>query len=150
VLKRLSAKVTAEFPGIRIAGTMSPPYRPLTPQEDELIAARINASGAGIAFTALGCPKQELWMAGQHGAIRATMIGVGAAFEFHAGVKRRAPRWMRRTGLEWVHRLFAEPRRLWKRYLVTNTAFVAGFAAQLCTAGRGRRKTAADAPLHSV
>lgn len=92
---------------------------------------RINASGAGVVWVSLGCPKQEKWMAAHRGRVNAVMIGVWAAFDFHAGVVKRAPKWMRNTGLEWLHRLRSEPRRLCKRYLVTNTLFVIGAAKQL-------------------
>ena len=130
-LTLLSARLRAAFPGLRIAGTYSPPFRPLTLEEDAEDVARINDSGAGAVFVGLGCPKQETWMAAHRGRIRAVMFGVGAAFEFHAGVINRAPLWMQRWGLEWLHRLCSEPRRLWKRYLVTNTLFILGAFRQL-------------------
>jgi N-acetylglucosaminyldiphosphoundecaprenol N-acetyl-beta-D-mannosaminyltransferase len=82
-------------------------------------------SGARLVFVALGCPKQEAWMLAHRGALGAVMLGAGAAFDFLAGTQPRAPRWMRRAGLEWMHRLYREPRRLWRRYLVTNTLFLA-------------------------
>jgi N-acetylglucosaminyldiphosphoundecaprenol N-acetyl-beta-D-mannosaminyltransferase len=82
-------------------------------------------------WVSLGCPKQELWMAAHRGRVQAVMLGVGAAFDFHAGTVSRAPAWMRHNGLEWLHRLVSEPRRLWKRYLITNTAFMIGAARQL-------------------
>lgn len=94
------------------------------------MVARINTSGAGIIFIGLGCPKQEKWMASHRGRINAVMVGVGAAFDYHAGIIRRAPRWMQDIGLEWLHRLCSEPRRLWKRYLITNTIFVVLAARQ--------------------
>jgi N-acetylglucosaminyldiphosphoundecaprenol N-acetyl-beta-D-mannosaminyltransferase len=127
----LSEKLRAAFPGLGIAGAYSPPFRPLTEEEDAEIVARINGSGAGAVFVSLGCPKQEKWMAAHRGRIRAVMCGVGAAFEFHAGVINRAPVWMQNCGLEWLYRLCSEPRRLWKRYLITNTLFVAGAVRQL-------------------
>ena len=136
-LTLLSARLRAAFPGLRIAGTYSPPFRPLTLEEDAEDVARINDSGAGAVFVGLGCPKQETWMAAHRGRIRAVMFGVGAAFEFHAGVINRAPLWMQRWGLEWLHRLCSEPRRLWKRYLVTNTLFILGAFRQLLF---GRKK----------
>jgi len=89
-------------------------------------SARINASGAGLVFVGLRCPKQEFWMQAHQGQIHAVMLGVGAAFEFIAGTVARAPLWMRELGLEWLHRLASEPRRLWRRYLVTNSLFVWG------------------------
>jgi N-acetylglucosaminyldiphosphoundecaprenol N-acetyl-beta-D-mannosaminyltransferase len=130
-LDALEARLHDTFPTLRIAGRWSPPFRELTPDEDEAVVRRINDSGAQVVFVGLGCPRQETWMRAHRGRIRAVMVGVGAAFDFHAGTIRRAPRWMRASGLEWVHRLAAEPRRLWKRYLVTNTAFVAGALRQL-------------------
>lgn len=113
-----------KFPGLKIAGAYSPPYRPLTPDEDAQVIETINASGAGTVWVSLGCPKQEKWMAEHRSRINAVMIGVGAAFDYHAGTIQRAPLWMQRNGLEWLHRLCSEPRRLWKRYMVTNTLFI--------------------------
>jgi len=130
-LTLLSERLRAAFPGLRVAGTHSPPFRALTAEEDAESVARINASGAGVVFVSLGCPKQEKWMAAHRGRIRAVMLGVGAAFDFHAGVINRAPLLMQRCGLEWLHRLCSEPRRLWKRYLVTNTLFILGATRQL-------------------
>lgn len=129
-LALLERRMRQAFPELRI--TMeSPPFRALTPEEDAAAVERIDASGAGIVFVGLGCPKQERWMAEHRGRVNAVMIGVGAAFDFHAGTVRRAPAWMRDNGLEWLHRLLSEPRRLWKRYLVTNTLFILGAARQL-------------------
>ena len=91
----------------------------------------INNSGAGVVWVSLGCPKQELWMAAHRGKINAVMVGVGAAFDYHAGTIRRAPLWMQHSGLEWLYRLISEPRRLWRRYLVTNSLFVIGVIRQL-------------------
>ena len=126
----LEERLRAAFPGLRVM-MESPPFRALTPEEDAAAVDRINTSGAGIGFVGLGCPKQERWMAEHRGRINAVMIGVGAAFDFHAGTVQRAPAWMRDNGLEWLHRLLSEPRRLWKRYLVTNTLFILGAARQL-------------------
>ncbi|MCY1360940.1 N-acetylglucosaminyldiphosphoundecaprenol N-acetyl-beta-D-mannosaminyltransferase [compost metagenome] len=120
----LQRKLLEHFPGLKIAGAYSPPYRPLTAEEDAAVVEAINASGAGTVWVSLGCPKQEKWMAAHRGRINAVMIGVGAAFDYHAGTIQRAPLWMQRNGLEWLHRLCSEPRRLWKRYLVTNTLFI--------------------------
>jgi N-acetylglucosaminyldiphosphoundecaprenol N-acetyl-beta-D-mannosaminyltransferase len=130
-LAELAKRLPSAFPGLFIAGMESPPFRPLFPDEDAAAVERINASGAGIVFVGLGCPKQERWMAEHRGRVNAVMIGVGAAFDFHAGTVRRAPQWMQNTGLEWLHRLAMEPRRLWRRYLVTNTLFILGAARQL-------------------
>lgn len=131
VLSALLVKLKAAFPSLKIAGAISPPFSELTPEDDATIVAQINASGAGLVFVSLGCPKQELWMAAHRGRIRAVMIGVGAAFDYHAGTLNRAPKWMQDCGLEWLHRLLSEPRRLWKRYLVTNTLFVLGAIKQI-------------------
>jgi len=129
----LQARLVTEFPGLKVAGAYSPPFHAPKPEEDAADVARINASGAGTVWVSLGCPKQELWMATHRGRINAVMIGVGAAFDYHAGTIARAPLWMQHAGLEWLHRLLSEPRRLWKRYLVTNTLFIAGAARQLIT-----------------
>ena len=138
-LALLEQRLRTAFPALKM--TMeSPPFRALTAEEDAAAVDRINASGAGIVFVGLGCPKQENWMAEHRGRdafdqsplrVSAVMIGVGAAFDFHAGTVLRAPAWMRDNGLEWLHRLLSEPRRLWKRYLVTNTLFIVGAARQL-------------------
>lgn len=136
-LERLAINLLRRFPGLIIAGTCSPPFRPLSDDEEADTAARIDASGAALVFVGLGCPKQELWMQRQRGRIRAVMLGVGAAFDFHAGTVVRAPLWMQRRGLEWLHRLASEPRRLWRRYLVTNSRFLVGIAWQLLRARPG-------------
>jgi N-acetylglucosaminyldiphosphoundecaprenol N-acetyl-beta-D-mannosaminyltransferase len=130
-LQKLHAALAKEFPGLQIAGAYSPPFRPLSLQEDEAIVNMINSSGANVVFVGLGCPKQEKWMAEHRGRIRAVMIGVGAAFDYHSGVIRRAPLWWQRNGLEWLYRLGSEPRRLFIRYAVTNTLFVLGFFRQV-------------------
>ncbi|MGC4077101.1 MAG: WecB/TagA/CpsF family glycosyltransferase [Rubrivivax sp.] len=136
-LARLEARLRATWPTLAIAGTLSPPFRALDASEQAAVVERINASGAGVVLVSLGCPKQERWMAEHRGRVRGVMIGVGAAFDFHAGTVRRAPPWMRRSGLEWLHRLLSEPRRLWRRYLFTNSAFTLGAARQLLS-GRTR------------
>lgn len=123
-LALLRARIEAEFPGIELVGTYSPPFRPPTHEEDLADAARINASGAHVVFVGLGCPKQEAWMARQRGQVNAVMLGVGAAFDYLAGVQARAPQWMRRNGLEWLYRMASEPRRLWRRYVFTNVPFL--------------------------
>ncbi|HEY0841822.1 WecB/TagA/CpsF family glycosyltransferase [Methylotenera sp.] len=127
----LQQKLLAFFPKLLIAGTCSPPFRKLTNQEDTEIVNLINQSGARVVFVSLGCPKQELWMAEQRGKINAVMVGVGAAFDYHAGSIKRAPLWMQHHGLEWLHRLYSEPRRLWKRYIVTNSIFILAAGWQL-------------------
>jgi N-acetylglucosaminyldiphosphoundecaprenol N-acetyl-beta-D-mannosaminyltransferase len=139
-LRNLTIRLPQRFPGLRVAGSWSPPFRPPTPEEDSADVDRINASGAHTVWVSLGCPKQELWMAAHRGRVHAPMIGVGAAFDFHAGTVRRAPIWMQRAGLEWLHRLLSEPRRLWRRYLVTNTLFLAGAVRQWLQGPRGHAR----------
>jgi N-acetylglucosaminyldiphosphoundecaprenol N-acetyl-beta-D-mannosaminyltransferase len=132
-LIHLVAHINAAFPSLVVAGFEAPPFRPMTAQEDAETVDRINNSGAGMVFVGLGCPKQEHWMLAHRGRVNAVMLGVGAAFDFHAGTVSRAPAWMRDNSLEWLHRLLSEPRRLWKRYLVTNSIFVIKAAFQLLT-----------------
>jgi N-acetylglucosaminyldiphosphoundecaprenol N-acetyl-beta-D-mannosaminyltransferase len=119
------------YPGIRVVCRIAPPFRPLTPEEDEAVTQEITSSGARILFVGIGCPKQEKWMADHEGRIPAVMLGVGAAFDFITGRVRQAPRWMQAAGLEWMFRLAMEPRRLWKRYAKHNPRFAALFMAQL-------------------
>lgn len=123
-LAKLRGRLMAKFPKLKIAGMASPPFRKLTEQEDAEYTQKINASGAHVVFVGLGCPKQEIWMAEHRGAIKAVMVGVGAAFDYHAGTLRRAPAWMQQRGLEWLYRFVCEPRRLARRYLETNSVFV--------------------------
>lgn len=123
-LQQLSEVVREEFPGVRIVFAKSPPFRDHTPEEDAEVVSEIAQSGAQILFVGLGCPKQERWMAAHRESLTCTMLGVGAAFDFLAGIKPIAPTWMKRTGLEWLYRLANEPRRLWKRYLKQNPRFV--------------------------
>jgi N-acetylglucosaminyldiphosphoundecaprenol N-acetyl-beta-D-mannosaminyltransferase len=136
-LRRLSARLARDFPRLKIVGCYSPPFRPLTSAEDALVSRAVDESGARVVFVSLGCPKQETWMAAHRGRIHAVMVGVGAAFDFHAGTIKRAPHWMRIAGLEWLHRLASEPRRLWRRYLVTNTLFIAFLLAEILGWRRG-------------
>lgn len=132
-LDTLQKVLSEKFPELKIAGAYSPPYRPLSKEEQTQVIDSINDSGASTVWVSLGCPKQEKWMAAQRGHINAVMIGVGAAFDYHAGTIQRAPLWMQKNGLEWLHRLCSEPRRLWKRYLVTNTLFIYYAGKQLLT-----------------
>ena len=124
ILAKMKERFLGRLPNLHIAGMTSPPFRTLNIEEDRADVQKINASGAGIIFVGLGCPKQELWMAAHRSGIKGVMIGVGAAFDFHAGTVQRAPLWMRKWGLEWFHRLLQEPTRLGGRYLVTNTLFI--------------------------
>ena len=132
-LDNLQRRLRISFPKLRVAGTYSPPFRALNAEEEEFITDLINNSGANVVFVSLGCPKQELWMATQRGKINAVMIGIGAAFDYHAGTIKRAPLWMQHRGLEWLYRLHSEPRRLWKRYAVTNSIFIIFAGWQLFT-----------------
>ena len=131
VLADLTAKLVQRYPALKIAYAFSPPFRPLTPDEDAEVRERIHRSGVRLLFVGLGTPRQEQWMAANKGDLRAVMVGVGAAFDFIAGRKRQAPRFLQRLGLEWLFRLATEPRRLWRRYLYRNPRFVVLFAGQL-------------------
>lgn len=131
VLDRMIANLTARYPGLQVVYRHSPPFRPLTAEEEAREIEEIRASGARILFVGLGCPKQEQWMAARRGRIDAVMLGVGAAFDFLAGAKRQAPDLIQSLGLEWLFRLATEPRRLWRRYLYNNPRFVVLFAAQV-------------------
>jgi N-acetylglucosaminyldiphosphoundecaprenol N-acetyl-beta-D-mannosaminyltransferase len=131
VLTKLSANLVARYPQLMIAGVESPPFRALTPAEEDEMVARINDSGAGIVFIGLGCPKQDRFAARFRHRLHAVQMCVGAAFDFHAGTKKSAPPWMQRYGLEWLFRLCQEPGRLGRRYLVTNTVFLAKLTAQV-------------------
>jgi N-acetylglucosaminyldiphosphoundecaprenol N-acetyl-beta-D-mannosaminyltransferase len=124
-------EVRRRYPKLDIAYTMSPPFRPLDAAEDEEIIGQISRSGTRLLFVGLGCPKQERWIMEHRGRIPAVMLGVGAAFDFLAGSKPQAPRWMMRNGLEWLFRLALEPRRLAGRYLKHNPRFVALLLYQL-------------------
>ena len=124
VLEAVGQLLRREHPRLRLAGMESPPFREPTPNEDTALVARIAASEAGFVFVSLGCPKQERWMHAHRDKIRTVMVGMGAAVAVYAGVEPRAPRFMRQLGLEWLFRLIREPRRLWRRYAVTNSLFV--------------------------
>jgi N-acetylglucosaminyldiphosphoundecaprenol N-acetyl-beta-D-mannosaminyltransferase len=125
VAEAMIGKLKAKYPGLVIAGSHTPPFRPLTAEEDAAAVEAINQSGAQIVWVGLNTPKQEYWMRDHVGRIGgATLIGIGAAFDFHSGAVTRAPVWMQKSGLEWLHRLLSEPRRLWRRYLVMAPVFV--------------------------
>ena len=123
-LRTLEHRLRKDFPGINIVGTFSPPFRALSAEEDAAIVEMINQSGARIIWVGLGCPKQEAWMHAHQGHVNGVMVGVGAAFDFHAGIVKRAPLWMQRHYLEWLHRLLQDPRRLATRYIVGNSIFM--------------------------
>jgi len=131
VLDALIAHMRQKFPGLCVAYSCSPPFRELTLDEDNAVVRDINASGTRILFVGLGCPKQERWMDRRKGRVRAVMLGVGAAFDFHAGAIPQAPAWMQDRGLEWLFRFCIEPRRLWKRYLKHNPRFAIFSTLQL-------------------
>ncbi|MEI8206798.1 MAG: WecB/TagA/CpsF family glycosyltransferase [Kiritimatiellales bacterium] len=132
VLKKLKAKLLSQFPDLQIAGMYSPPFRPLTEAEKDGVTEMINASGADIVWCGLGTPKQDYWVAEFRPRLNAAaLLAVGAAFNFHAGQVKQAPRWMMAKGLEWLFRLAVEPKRLWRRYLIGNPRFVSLVAGQV-------------------
>jgi N-acetylglucosaminyldiphosphoundecaprenol N-acetyl-beta-D-mannosaminyltransferase len=138
-LGRLVANLQARFPDLIVAGTYAPPFRPLGEEERLDVAARINAAAPDLVWVGLGMPKQEVWMHEFRPLLDAPVIlAVGAAFDFHSGVVKQAPRWMQRSGLEWLYRLAREPKRLWRRYLFCNTRFV-WLVAREAIAGAARR-----------
>ena len=124
VLTSVVKKAKVEFPNLRVAGAHAPPFRKLTGEEDEEVVDMINSSGADFVFVALGCPKQEKWMYDHREKIQACMLGVGQAFLVYAGLEKRLPEWMRNLSLEWAYRLYQDPKRLWKRYVTTNSIFL--------------------------
>jgi N-acetylglucosaminyldiphosphoundecaprenol N-acetyl-beta-D-mannosaminyltransferase len=124
VVDNLQATLTRKFPGLQVVGYEPHPHRALTKEEDRCVVERINASGAGLIFLGLGCPLQETFAYEHRHSLKGIQICVGAAFDFHAGNKKMAPEWMQKRGLEWFYRLSQEPRRLWRRYLWTNSVFL--------------------------
>lgn len=127
----LKGRLCERFAGLCIAGAFSPPFRALSEAEEQRAADAINASGAAVVWVGTGQPKQEKWMHRMRPQLQAPLlVGVGAAFDFHAGLVAQAPRWMQRAGLEWSFRLAQEPRRLWRRYASQNPRFVVAFARQ--------------------
>lgn len=123
-LEALQYKIRKAYPSIRMAGAISPPFRQLKPAELQEHIDQINHSGANLVFVSLGCPKQEKWMAANYKKIDAVLLGVGGAFPVVAGIRRRSPKWMQNSGLEWFHRLLMEPRRMFRRYWETNFLFL--------------------------
>jgi N-acetylglucosaminyldiphosphoundecaprenol N-acetyl-beta-D-mannosaminyltransferase len=127
----LASRLRAQYPGVRIVGTLSPPFRDLTIEEDAAVVAAINAATPDYVWVGLGAPKQDLWVAAHRAQLSASaLLAVGAAFDFHSRRRRRAPRWMQRTGTEWLYRLAAEPRRLAGRYTRVNARFALLLAAE--------------------
>jgi len=143
VAQRLADRLGSRFPGLIVAGTYTPPFGPLSTEEDQAIVQQINEADPDIVWVGLSTPKQERWMHAHVRRLHApVLIGVGAAFDFHAGLKRQAPRWIQRSGLEWLFRLATEPRRLWRRYLSNNPAFI--WRVLLQVAGIARYELRAD------
>lgn len=140
-LERMCAYLAQLYPRLNVAYAFPPPFRPLTPDEDAEVIENIRDSGARILFVGLGCPKQERWMAAHQAALPLVQLGVGAAFDFHSGRVRQAPKWMQDRGLEWLFRLAAEPRRLFRRYAVQNPRFLALAGIQLLTGGKNHQWT---------
>ena len=124
VIDAILNRAAKELPNLQIAYAYSPPFRPLTAEEDARIVEEIKKSGAEILFMGLGCPKQENWMAAHKNNLSAVMLGVGASFDFYAGNVKESPEWMGKLGLEWLFRLTQEPKRLWRRYLILNPRFL--------------------------
>lgn len=139
-LFQLALNLRQRYPGIKIVGGYSPPHRPLTAEERTAIVEEINHSRSDVVWAGIGVPKQEKWMAEMRSRLNApVLIGVGAAFDFHAGLVRQAPSWIQDAGLEWAFRLAHEPRRLWRRYSRYNPRFLAAFTRQLVAHRRATR-----------
>jgi N-acetylglucosaminyldiphosphoundecaprenol N-acetyl-beta-D-mannosaminyltransferase len=138
-LQLILDRAALEHPKLRIAGTWSPPFGPLESMDFEAEAKRVNDSAANIVMVSLGCPKQERWMAAMKGHVQGVMVGLGGAFLLYAGLDDRAPQWMRNASLEWLYRLILEPRRLWRRYLITNFLFIFHLLKELPKAERGKK-----------
>jgi N-acetylglucosaminyldiphosphoundecaprenol N-acetyl-beta-D-mannosaminyltransferase len=135
-LNDLRVRLEQRFPGLQIVGSFSPPFRPLTHEENESVRDRIRESRADLVFVGISTPKQERWMYENREALPGVvMIGVGAAFDFHAGRVRQAPAWIQRNGLEWLFRLVMEPARLWRRYLLVTPRFLPLWVLQLLRSG---------------
>ena len=123
-LEKLYQKLNEQYPGIQIAGMYSPPFRPMTEEEDAAVIEIITQTEPDFVWVGLGAPKQEKWMAAHQGSVKGFMVGVGAGFDYFAGNIERAPKWMQNSNLEWVYRLLQDPRRLFSRYWHTNTKFI--------------------------
>jgi len=130
VLEKMVNKACKQFPELNIVGTLSPPFRQLSSEEDQSNIDTINECNPDFVFVALGCPKQEKWMAEHKDKVKSCMVGLGGAFPVYAGIVSRSPIWMQKYGLEWFYRLVKEPKRLWRRYLYTNSLFVVLFLNQ--------------------
>ena len=123
-LEKLIDNLNRDYPGIKVVGFCSPPFRPLSEEEDNEIIRNICSASPDFLWVGLGAPKQEKWMAAHQGRVKGLMVGVGAGFDYFAGNLSRAPEFMQKHNLEWLYRLFQEPKRLFKRYFVTNTRFI--------------------------
>lgn len=123
-LDKLKEELNKSYPGLDIVGMYSPPFRVMTEEEDKGIINEINMASPDFLWVGLGAPKQERWMAAHQGKVKGLMVGVGAAFDYYAGNIERAPEWMQKTNLEWLYRLLQDPKRLFKRYLITNSKFI--------------------------
>jgi N-acetylglucosaminyldiphosphoundecaprenol N-acetyl-beta-D-mannosaminyltransferase len=132
VVDALAHRLAQRFPGLTIAGAEPSRFRSLDPEERSALATRIRNSAARLVFVGLGCPRQEVFVYELRDLLPLPMIGVGAAFDYHAGFAQEPPAWMQRTGLQWLYRLAQDPRRLWRRYLLLNSLFAAGALLQLC------------------
>jgi N-acetylglucosaminyldiphosphoundecaprenol N-acetyl-beta-D-mannosaminyltransferase len=136
VLTAITNRIKRDLPTLRVAGTCAPPFRALTETEENEHIAAINTADPDLLFVALGCPRQERWMAAHQGKIKACMLGVGQAFLVYGELEQRLPVWARRLWLEWAYRLWLEPRRLWRRYLITNSRFLYLMARQVVVGNR--------------
>jgi N-acetylglucosaminyldiphosphoundecaprenol N-acetyl-beta-D-mannosaminyltransferase len=146
-LVQLALNLRQRYPGIKIVGGYSPPHRPLTDEEQAAVVREINASRADVVWAGIGVPKQEKWMMRMRPLLDApVLIGVGAAFDFHAGLMPQAPAWIQDSGLEWAYRLAHEPRRLWRRYMRYNPRFMYAFARQLAQHRRATRTSQGSRP----
>ena len=123
-LERMKKRLAVDYPGLQVCGMVSPPFRELSAEEDAAIVEQINGARPDFIWVGLGAPKQEIWMNRHQGRVNGLMIGVGAGFDYYAGNIRRAPMWMQKCSLEWLYRLLQDPRRLFMRYLYTNTKFI--------------------------
>ena len=123
-LERMKKRLAVDYPGLQVCGMVSPPFRELSAEEDAAIVEQINSAKPDFIWVGLGAPKQEIWMNRHQGRVNGLMIGVGAGFDYYAGNIRRAPMWMQKCSLEWLYRLLQDPRRLFMRYLYTNTKFI--------------------------
>ena len=131
ILEKLEANLSKQCPGLIVAGVKADRFRDTTPDEDTKDIDAINGSGARIVFVGKGCPRQEKWIAAHGSKIRGATIAMGAAFDFHAGILKRPPKFFQDLGFEWAFRLAQEPRRLWRRYLLLNPLFIFNFCLQL-------------------